>query len=307
MTLKRSGFTLVELLVVIAIIGVLIGLLLPAVQTVRESARRTQCANNLRQIGLATQHYEASILRLPPSRPADGFLTWPVLLMQYMEQDNLARQFDLRLTYAAQDPDVVAIGVASMICPSRRSGTMLSLDERDGRLPGAVGDYAGNAGSEKDHLTNEWALFTKKVDGVFNSGFRRENPVVGGKLTDPIKGRYGFRNITDGLTNTIFFGEKFVNANELGKPAGSGDGCIYNGDEPATFMRLGGGHLRLAQSPSDAIIVGDMPIFGSAHPQVVNFTIGDGSVHSVAVEISGVTLSQLCSRNDGTVVDLNAL
>ena len=134
MTHQRSAFTLVELLVSIAIIGVLIGMLLPAVQTVREAARRTRCLNNLNQIGLATLHYEGSISRFPPSRPADGFLTWPVLLMQYMEQQNLARLFDLKSPYSAQDPDVIAESVPVMLCPSRRSGPMLSIDERDGVL-----------------------------------------------------------------------------------------------------------------------------------------------------------------------------
>ena len=95
MPTKRSAFTLVELLVTVAIIGILIGMLLPAVQNVREAARRTTCLNNLKQI-VCNHHYEASNARFPPSRPADGFLTWPVLLMQYMEQQNTYRMFDLK-------------------------------------------------------------------------------------------------------------------------------------------------------------------------------------------------------------------
>jgi len=311
MILKRSAFTLVELLVTIAIIGVLISMILPAVQTVREAARRTSCLNNLRQIGIATHHYEGAISRFPPSRPADGFLTWPVLLMQYMEQQNLARMFNLKTLYTAQDPDVIAEGATVMICPTRRSGPMLSIDERDGVLTGAVGDYAGNAGTHLHFLNFEWALFTENVDGVFNSGFGRDNPVRNGKLVEPIKGRYGFNNLTDGSSSTIFVGEKFVNSNSLGRSGGLGDGCIYNGDEPATFMRLGGPNLNgldltLAKSPNAEIVVGLTPVFGSAHPDVVNFVLGDASVQTYSVDLDGTTLFQLCSRNDGTTIDASA-
>lgn len=306
MTHQRTAFTLVELLVTIAIIGILIGMLLPAVQNVREAARSTQCRNNLRQIGLATHNYESSISQIPPSRPADGFLTWPVLLMPHMDQQNLASRFDLQAPYSNQDPDVIAEGIPGMLCPSRRAGTMLSLDEKDDRLTGAVGDYAGNAGTHLHHASFQWALFTEPVDGVFNSGLRRENPVSNNKLVEPIKGRYGFQDLTDGSSNTIFIGEKFVNPKHFGMSGGFGDGSIYNGDEPGTVMRLGGGYLGLAKTPHDEVTVGITPLFGSAHSGSVNFVFGDASVHSVSVDVSSEALFQFCSRNDGTVIDANA-
>jgi len=303
--MKQRGFTLVELLVVIAIIGILVGILLPAVQMVRESARRTHCLNNLRQLGLAVQTYESSHKQIPPSRPADRFLTWPVLLMPFLEYGNLHQQFDIKAPYHTQDPFTVMEGMQVMICPSRRVGIPISLGETNGSLSGAVGDYAGNAGSQA-HLANfDWARFEKEVDGVFNSGFLRDNEVVNFRLTNPWKGRYGFEDVTDGLSNTHFIGEKFVSPDRMGEPGGNGDGCIYNGDEPSTFMRLaGGGFLRLASSPNDGTVVGDFPIFGSAHPGTVGFVFGDGSTHSLDVDIDGDVLANLSARNDGQAVSL---
>ena len=303
--MKQRGFTLVELLVAIAIIGILIGILLPAVQQVRESARRTQCLNNLRQIGLAVQNYESAHKQIPPSRAADGFLTWPVLLMPFLEFNHLFQQFDTKAQYSVQDPSIVVEGMQVMICPSRRTGIPISLGETNGSLSGAVGDYAGNAGSDAHLAESVWALFENEVDGVFNSGFLRDNRVVNFRLTGPVRGRYGFGDVTDGLSNTLFVGEKFVSPDRLGEPGGNGDGCIYNGDEPSTFMRLAGGDfLRLASSPNDGTVVGDFPIFGSAHPGTVGFVFGDGSTHSLEVNIDGDVLAKLSARNDGQSVSL---
>jgi prepilin-type N-terminal cleavage/methylation domain-containing protein len=108
----KNGFTLVELLVVIAIIGILIGMLLPAVQTVREAARRTSCLNNMRQLGISLHNYEGAFKAFPPSRlnPDDNplpsgvtagggtsaFQSWTTLILPFVEQGNLADQFDFR-------------------------------------------------------------------------------------------------------------------------------------------------------------------------------------------------------------------
>jgi prepilin-type N-terminal cleavage/methylation domain-containing protein len=299
---RKSGFTLVELLVVIAIIGVLVGILLPAVQSVREAARRTQCMNNLKQLGLAIQNYESAKMQIPPSRPADGFLTWPVFLMPYLEQQNLYNQFDIAALYQDQDSNVVRNGMPVMICPSRRSGTSVSVSEHNDHPVGAVGDYAGNAGTHLHYLTFEWGLFSGEVDGVMNSGFTRDNPVENRRLVGPIKGRYTFASVEDGLSNTIFLGEKHLDPNQLGRPLGWADGCIYNGDEPATIMRLGGVLLKIAPHPEYGIAPGDGPVWGSMHPGTASFTLGDGSVHAYDVDMDAEVLYRLCSRIDGRVV-----
>ncbi|HZN36216.1 MAG TPA: DUF1559 domain-containing protein, partial [Pirellulaceae bacterium] len=121
---RQRGFTLVELLVVIAIIGVLVALLLPAVQAAREAARRSSCQNNLKQIGIATHNFHDTFNFLPPLRLAggDGWATYWVLIMPYMEQGNLQQQWNLQLKYSVQSAAARTAQIKSYYCPSRRSG-----------------------------------------------------------------------------------------------------------------------------------------------------------------------------------------
>ncbi len=302
---SRTGFTLVELLVVIAIIGILIGMLLPAVQMVRESARKASCQNNLKQLGIAFTHYHDSKGRIPPARATDNSVSWVVFMMPYLEQRNLYETLSPRNAYIDQDPDAVQTPLTVINCPSRRS-SMLSEYETNGSPIGICGDYAGNAGTSEFFPYDVWAKFTEPVDGVFNSGYAKDNPVAGNQLTTGEKGRYKFKDITDGQSNTIFIGEKAVNRLTMGKPGGWGDGCIYNGDEPGTIMRLGGYGMDMATNQEfGAPGPGAIPVFGSAHPQLANFVFGDGSVHTLRNEIDTETFRRLCSRKDGSPVTLD--
>lgn len=154
---RRPGFTLIELLVVIAIISILMGLLLPAVQKAREAASRISCANNLKQIGLALHHYENVHESLPPSRLSDGYATWQVLILPFMEQDNLYQQWNLKSTYYQQNDLARRTPVKNYFCPTRRtggtaptaslSGDVPSSGVSEEHFPGALSDYAVNIGT----------------------------------------------------------------------------------------------------------------------------------------------------------------
>jgi prepilin-type N-terminal cleavage/methylation domain-containing protein len=148
----RRGFTLIELLVVMAIISILVGMLLPAVQKAREAANRMSCSNNLKQIGLAMHNYEGTRERLPPDRLNPGYATWAVLILPYIEQDNLYRQWNLSWTYFQQNDTARLTPVKIYFCPSRRtattpptasiSGDVPSSGESSLNVPGALSDYA---------------------------------------------------------------------------------------------------------------------------------------------------------------------
>jgi prepilin-type N-terminal cleavage/methylation domain-containing protein len=316
---RRLGFTLIELLVVIAIIAILIGLLLPAVQKVREAANRTQCANNLKQIGLAIHNYHDSNGFLPPSRlDKDGGVSWAVLILPYIEGGNFYNQWDITHWYYDQGPrndqtvgDALrATQVKIYYCPTRRraggAGTIsLRGDHPDmpwagcrAHYPGATSDYACCVGDTED-------------DDYFGNGGNGAMVVAlppwlytvntPPKVLAPWKSQTRFANITDGLSNTFLVGEKHVNPDKLGINDSDninttgGDGSIYNGDDPWVCSRAASVAQMLARSPTERMHLQ----FGSWHPGVCQFVLGDGSVRAIPVTVNGRILGYLARRDDG--------
>ncbi len=298
----RAGFTLIELLVVIAIIAVLIGLLLPAVQKVREAAARAQCANNLKQMGLAIHNYNGVYNSLPPSRVGPQHATWFVVILPYMEQNNLYAQWNLANNYYEQSPAVQNAFVKQYVCPTRRNLPMPSTQYEvsstgipDTQLhPGTQGDYACNGGQ----YANSPIVDNPLCRGAMCSANSQVNNSDQVTFTTS---QTRLNDITDGTSNTFLLGEKHSVRARWGQSGMWGEGSIWNGDYPRNFARIAGPTLwNLGQGPNDA--TGPFHCkFGSWHPGICQFVFADGHVVALANSTDIPTLQILAVRNDGLV------
>jgi len=331
----RCGFTLIELLVVIGIIGILVSLLLPAVQAARESARSMDCKNRIRQLALAAQMHHDSLKFFPPARyearpdsnPSDRCgletPTWLARVMPYLEESALGEQWDFSKPWH-EHPEGVRTTVPDIfLCPSRRAGTRpvgtrslrTSVSGGGGRLPcgcpipprpvevsldieGALCDYAGNHG---DLTPGASGLPTDFYFGGNGTGvIISTRPVCKeGKAIAPMD-RIRMASVLDGTSSTFLFGEKFVSAINLGSfPE---DSPAYDGDHLPASCRLAGPGLRLASGPSDPLA--DMFSFGSWHSAGVHFALVDGSVRLFSSDTDTKLLGSLSNRGDSRVVVL---
>jgi hypothetical protein len=319
--------------VVIAILAVLIGLLLPAVQKVREAAARTQCQNNLKQIGLAVHNFHDSYGFLPPSTIRDDWATWAVLILPFLEQDNIYRGWDLQLRYVEQTgaPDPRRNNIKTYFCPSRRSASGLGFSVNDmpgpadpaaalGPHPGGLSDYACNGGNDSTNNRPHGAMTVANAVGVRPDGTR----ITGSFNQSPPNTRItswtgviDFGGISDGTTNTLLIGEKHVRpASRDGK---NEDRSVFSGSNANTFSRLAGAppagvaqvdgvtQYPLIQNERDQTLATTTPPgaydcntgFGGPHPGICMFVFCDGSVKGVKKTVDLTTLTRLAVRNDG--------
>lgn len=281
----RRGFTLVELLVVIAIIGVLIALLLPAVQQAREAARRSQCLNHLKQVGLAVHNFHDTYNELPPARIATNYLGWSALILPFLEQQNLYEQIDLKKNYANQLEEVQRTSIATYICPSRRG----------------VGSLTTTPQSSQADIGAAWDFAT--CDNHNNSTYRAETSsgmiIIAKGNQNAYRSLTSMASVTDGLSNTLMIGERHVPISGIGIEETMGDGPVLSGWAYVSMRKAGVGR-GLAKGPNDT--VSGRGTFGSWHPGICNFVLGDASVRSIKNTIDTENLGRLAQRADGEVI-----
>ena len=311
--IRRRGFTLLELLIVLVIAAILIGLLIVALQRARASAEVVACSNNLKQIGLATHAFHDSQNTLPPDRIRNEWATWAVLLLPYLEQGGIYSQWNLQRRYFEQPAAAREHDLAVYFCPVRRSagssglsvGEVDRLDRYPGDYPGGLSDYASCSGN--DH--NSGALMIADAEGVTPTGevvTKNFNDAPAGTRITSWKSQTIFASITDGTSNTLLIGEKFIRGASLnGK---NEDRSVFGSQLPWTYRRLvgtKGAHAFTIVSDSNATSETwpDCQLsFGGTHPGICNFVWVDGSVRSLSVNTGVAELQRFGQRGDGKVV-----
>lgn len=295
----RRGFTLIELLVVIAIIAILIALLLPAVQQAREAARRTQCKNNLKQIGLALHNYLDVAGVLPPgwiavddtgapsAHEGTSGVGWATMILPYIEQANIYRQFNANLPLT--DPANAAFlrnQIPAYKCPSDPQPEFFVIAEEGSGVPITglpIANYIGNFGTEElDGCENAPGTFPVMADGTCkgNGAFYHNSKV---RIAD----------FTDGTTNTFIVGERKTVANL--DWYSSWPGMIAEGEE--AFQRVCGSADHPPNSPAT-----HFDDFSSRHVGGAQFCLGDGSVRFISENIDRGVYQSLATIQGGEVV-----
>ena len=277
----RAGFTVIELLVVIVIIGVLVALLLPAVQAARQAGRRIMCSNNLRQLGLALHHYHDTHRILPPGSivAANSALRtngwgWGAQILPYLEQGPLFNSLNM-LMCTTDSPNLTALrqSLSVFICPSDPAPSTIPVNA----LTLATGNYVGSAGSR----------------GLGGPGVLYEMSTV------------DFGQITDGLSRTFLAGERL---NQSSPNTGNFTSGWYG--------QLASQAGNLPNSIAHLEVIGFVPInmslnfpqcFSSRHPQGAQFLLCDGSAHFVSQTVNVGVFQALGTMNGGETIDADFL
>lgn len=313
---RRRGFTLIELLVVIAIIAVLIALLLPAVQQAREAARRSQCKNNLKQLGLAFHNYHDNFNTFPPgwisnvaAGAANGATTelsnwgWGAMILPYMDQAPLYNtlnpgQLTLSQNLAAGGTQLAAATtpLPAFKCPSDVGPEVNNWKD----------DVTYNRNASSDG-TNDISIATSNyvvVSDVGDSTTPQVNPITYGPPlgTFWLNSKVGFRDMTDGTSTTLILGERAFQFEQLRAGAGNALGFSPRGDMRRPSLAVQGiPYWGLNQSVINA--AHQSRGFSSVHVGGVHFLMGDGAVRFISDNIDHKPNSLPAGSNHGTMCD----
>jgi prepilin-type processing-associated H-X9-DG protein/prepilin-type N-terminal cleavage/methylation domain-containing protein len=306
----RTAFTLIELLVVIAVIAILIGLLLPAVQKVRDAAARAQCANNLKQLGIALHAFHDSNHSFPasgwtqagPGNPAGKYVGWRPLTLPYIEQENLKKLYDFNLNWwEGTNPTAAAVPVKTYRCPSAPDREVLSAVAKAPRPamtftnPVAPTDYEAVMGvqptSVNPHLPTALYSSTNRFSVMSRNSTTK------------------FTDVTDGTSNTIVVVEcgarPVVYRNRSGQPALTNDQgiCWADSEGPFSFDGAAGDGSAEGCGPGGGCTAAmnrknDNEPY-SFHSGGGNFLFADGHVAFVKESVPLVSFAALCTMNAG--------
>jgi prepilin-type N-terminal cleavage/methylation domain-containing protein len=320
---RRRAFTLVELLVVIAIIGILVAILLPAIQAAREAARRTQCVNNLKQIGLAILNHHDARKEFPTGgtepwhdegdaliRYGKGY-GWMVQILPYVEEQSL-RNISKDYGTGSFDKDHIVRGtpIPLYFCPSRRPPTIARGGGCNNVVAGvtygcALNDYAGASPAHKN-AAGTWLIGDSNITDQYWGGVTHGQPpakrrfygvIVRTVSSAPCK----MKDVTDGASKTLMVSEKSVEISKYASGAWHDDIGWTDGWDP-DIMRFTG----IEHTPDQ--IADNNPLnnigfrFGAAHSAAMNGVFADGSVKQITYEVPVPILNFLGHRSDGQTI-----
>jgi prepilin-type N-terminal cleavage/methylation domain-containing protein/prepilin-type processing-associated H-X9-DG protein len=312
---KRQAFTLVELLVVIAIIGILIALLLPAIQAARTAALRTSCKNNIKQLGLSGQNYVSTFKRFPVGLQGPSvfgsnkapYTNIMVELLPFLEQDSLVKVFDKKgPTGNFAGPNHVSVGgqpsvasqtITNFLCPA----SLLPPTSQTSGFTFGNNAYAGNGGTLIYTMKggNAQAAAKKNNDGLFN-------------IVEPGDKGVAIRSVSDGLSKTLMFGERKHEDPEFDRlyptfPLIGWSGWAWTSVPNSVGDYLGHSAVPInysipAGASGDTFVNNRLSAWGSFHSGGANFSMADGSVHFVADDIDFPVLRGISTIRKGESV-----